>query len=172
VLVALRFILSEKRKKTAQPVIINEKIKELLMATVKQGDIIKIHYTGKLEDGTVFDSSEGGNPMEFTVGDGEVIPGLEQGVAGMSVGESRTITVPMEQAYGPRNDARVFELDKAKAPENFNGEIGQQLQMFRADGMAVTVTVVGVSEKTFTMDCNHPLAGKTLIFETTLVKIL
>ena len=142
------------------------------MATVKQGDTIKMHYTGKLEAGTVFDSSDESNPLEFTIGEGEVIAGLEQGVVGMSVGESRTITIPMEQAYGPRNDARVFELDKAKAPENFNGEIGQQLQMYRADGMAITVTVVGVSEKSFTMDCNHPLAGKTLIFDTTLVKIL
>lgn len=142
------------------------------MATVKQGDTIKVQYTGRLEDGTVFDASDEGHPLEFTIGDGEVIAGLEQGVLGMSVGESRTLTIPMEQAYGPRNEARVFELDKAKVPENFNGEIGQQLQMYRADGMAITVTVVGVSEKTFTMDCNHPLAGKTLIFDTKLVKIL
>ena len=142
------------------------------MANVKHGDTVRLNYTGKLEDGTVFDSSEGDNPLEFTIGEGEIIAGLEQGVIGMSAGESKTIVIPMEQAYGPRDEARVFEMDKSKAPENFNAEIGQQLQMFRADGMAITVTVAGISEKSFTMDCNHPLAGKTLIFETTLVKIL
>lgn len=142
------------------------------MATVKNGDTVRVHYTGKLEDGSVFDSSEGSNPLEFIVGDGEVIAGLEQGVIGMSEGESKTITIPMEQAYGPHHKERIFEMDKTKVPENFNPDIGQQLQMYRADGVPIAVTVVGISENSYSMDCNHPLAGKTLIFETKLVKIV
>lgn len=141
------------------------------MATVKKGDTIKVHYTGKLEDGTVFDSSQGGAPLEFKVGGGDIIAGLDEGVVGMNAGETRTITIPMEKAYGPRQDERVFEFDRKKGPEHFNPEVGQRVQMYRADGMPVTATVVGVSEASVTMDCNHPLAGKTLIFETTLVEI-
>ncbi len=142
------------------------------MATVKKGDTIRIHYTGKLEDGTIFDSSEGTNPLEFTVGGGEIISGLEQGVVGMSPGESKTITIPTEQAYGPHVKERVFEFDKKKAPENFNPEIGQRLQMYRADGMPIMATVIGISESSVTMDCNHPLAGNPLVFDATLVEIV
>jgi FKBP-type peptidyl-prolyl cis-trans isomerase 2 len=148
------------------------KTKGANMATVKEGDTIRIHYTGKLEDGTVFDSSEGATPLEFTVGGGAIISGLEQGVIGMTPGESKTITIPMEQAYGPHQRERVFEFDRKKAPENFNPEVGQRLQMYRADGMPITATVVGISEASVTMDCNHPLAGKTLVFDTTLVEIV
>lgn len=142
------------------------------MATAKQGDTISIHYTGKLEDGTVFDSSEGGKPLEFTIGEGELIQGLEQGVIGMAAGESRVIGIPAELAYGPREEDRVFEFSKDKIGENINLEIGQQVQMFRADGMPVMATIIGKSETSYTMDCNHPLAGKTLIFETRLLQIL
>ncbi len=142
------------------------------MATVKKGDTIRIHYTGKLEDGTIFDSSEGTNPLEFTVGGGEIISGLEQGVVGMSPGESKTITIPTEQAYGLHVKERVFEFDKKKAPENFDPEIGQRLQMYRADGMPIMATVIGISESSVTMDCNHPLAGKPLVFDATLVEIV
>jgi peptidylprolyl isomerase len=142
------------------------------MAAVKQGDTIRIRYIGRLEDGTVFDSSEGRPPLEFTVGEGEVIPGLEQGVIDMIHGETKTITITPELGYGPYMKERVFEMDRKKMPGNFNIEVGLRLQMYRADGMPMMVTVVGISENTLTMDCNHPLAGKTLIFDTTLVEIV
>lgn len=142
------------------------------MKTVKHGDTIRIHYTGKLQDDTVFDSSEGRNPLEFTVGEGEVISGLEQGVLGMVVGETKIITIPAELGYGPYMKERIFEIDRKKIPGNFNIEAGLRLQMYRADGMPVMVTVLKVSEDTITMDANHPLAGKTLVFETKLVEIM
>lgn len=142
------------------------------MERVKEGDTIRIHYTGKLEDGTVFDSSEGDNPLEFTVGEGMIIPGLEQGVIGMTPGESKSITVPMELAYGDYRKERVFELSRERVPENFNPGIGQQIQMYRADGLSIVATVIGIFENYFLVDCNHPLAGKTLIFEIKLLEIL
>lgn len=142
------------------------------MIRVKEGDTIVIEYTGKLEDGTVFDSTDGKNPLEFTVGEGEVIPGLEKGVIGMSPGESKTIVIPAEEGYGPRLKERVRELDRKRVPENFYPEVGQQLQMYRADGLPVVGTVVAVSETSLTMDYNHPLAGKTLKFEARLLAII
>ena len=142
------------------------------MERVKEGDAIRIYYTGKLEDGTVFDSTEDGNPLEFTVGEGEVIQGLEEGVIGMAPGESKSIRIPMEKGYGLREEERVFEMGREKIPGGMDLEIGRQLQMFRADGLPVMVTVTGKSETSYTMDCNHPLAGKTLIFDTTLLEIL
>ena len=142
------------------------------MAIVKEGDTIRVHYTGKLEDGTVFDTSEDGASMEFKVGKGELLKAFEQGVVGMSVGETKTIQIPAEEAYGLRKDEMVFEFDRSRAAENFEAEIGQQLQMYRADGQPVSITVVGKSEKSFTMDCNHPLAGKDLIFDVRLEEIL
>jgi peptidylprolyl isomerase len=142
------------------------------MAIVQEGDTIRVHYTGKLEDGTVFDTSEDGASMEFRVGDGELLKAFEQGVVGMSVGETKTIHIPAKEAYGLRKDEMVFEFDRSRAPENFDAEIGQQLQMYRADGQAVNITVIGKSEKSFTMDCNHPLAGKDLTFDVRLEEIL
>lgn len=142
------------------------------MAIVKEGDTIRIHYVGRLEDGTVFDSSENRSSLEFTVGDGEVIPGLEHGVIGMNLGETKTITIPPDLGYGPYLKERVFEMERKKIPGNFDIEVGLRLQMYRADGMPIMATVVGISEDTLTMDCNHPLAGKTLIFETTVKEIV
>lgn len=142
------------------------------MATVKEGDTIRINYVGKLEDGAVFDSTADKHPLEFTVGEGELIAGLEQGVIGMSAGEFRSITVPMEQGYGPRVEERVFEFDRKRIPDTITPEIGRQMQMYRADGMPLMVTVVAVSDSSLTMDCNHPLAGKTLVFDTTIVEIV
>lgn len=141
------------------------------MATVKQGNTIKIRYVGRLEDGTLFDSSENRPPLEFTVGEGELIQGLEQGVIGMSTGETKTITIPPELGYGPYIKERVFEMDRKKIPGKFDIQVGLRLQMYRADGMPMMVTVIGVSENTLTMDGNHPLAGKTLIFDTMVEEI-
>ena len=142
------------------------------MAKVKEGDTISIHYTGKLEDGTVFDSSEGGASLEFKVGGGEFLKGLEDGVIGMEAGDEKTIRIPAEEGYGICTEEKVFEFGRDRAPENFDPEIGQQLQMHRADGMPIPVKVTGKIEKAFIMDCNHPLAGKNLVFDIKLVEIV
>jgi peptidylprolyl isomerase len=142
------------------------------MALVKEGDTVRIRYTGRLEDGTVFDSSEGGVPLEFVVGKREFLAGLEEGVLGMAAGGSKTIHIPAEGGYGLHNKERVFEYDRGKLPADFKPEIGSQMQMYRADGMPVSVTIVGISEQSVTMDCNHPLAGKDLVFDVTLEEIL
>lgn len=142
------------------------------MAAVKEGDMVKVHYTGKFDDGTVFDSSEDSTPMEFTVGKGEVFQRVDEGVIGMNPGETKTIRIPMEEAYGPHKEERIFEFDKTRAPEGFDPVIGQVVQMYRVDGLPVRATVIGKSETSFTMDCNHPLSGKDLIFDITLVEIV
>ena len=142
------------------------------MASVTVGDTVRIRYVGKLEDGSVFDSTEGGASLEFKVGDGEFLAGLEQGVIGMEVGETKTIRINAENAYGLHKEERIFAYEKEKLPENLNPSVGQSLQMYRADGMPITVTIVGVSEDSVKMDCNHPLAGKDLIFDVTLEEIL
>lgn len=142
------------------------------MTIAKEGDTVRVHYTGKLEDGTVFDTSEDGASIEFKVGAGELLKAFERGVIGMSIGDKKTIKIPMEEAYGPRKDEMVFEYDRARAPENFDAEIGQKMQMYRADGKPVNITVIAKSDKSFKMDCNHDLAGKDLIFDVRLEEIL
>jgi peptidylprolyl isomerase len=141
------------------------------MATVKEGDTIRIHFVGKLADGTIFDTSEGGASLEIKVGGGEFLPGLEKGVVGMSAGERKTIHVAAGEGY-PYRKERVFEYDRSRLPEGINTDVGQQFQMYRADGQPVVVTIAGVNDKTVTLDCNHPLAGKDLIFEVTLEEIV
>ena len=141
------------------------------MAKVKEGDTIRIHFVGKLSDGTVFDTSEGGASLEIKVGGGEFLAGLEKGVLGMSAGERKTIRIAAGEGY-PYHEERVFEYDRSRLPEGMGAEVGQQFQMFRADGQPITVRVAGVGEKTVTLDCNHPLAGKDLIFDITLEEIV
>jgi len=142
------------------------------MAVVKEGDTIRIRYTGRLEDGTVFDSNEGGAALEFKVGGRGFLPDLENGVIGMSTGEMKVIHIPAERAYGLRKDDRIFEFDRKKLPEGVQPEIGHQLQMYRADGLPITVTIVGISDTSVKLDCNHPLAGKNLTFDVTLEEVL
>ncbi|MDO9287869.1 MAG: FKBP-type peptidyl-prolyl cis-trans isomerase [Thermodesulfovibrionales bacterium] len=142
------------------------------MATVKEGDRVRVHYTGKLEDGTVFDSSRDGTPLEFTVGKAELIKGFDRGVIGMSAGESKTIKISAEDAYGPHNKERVFEFNRDRSPQDFDPAIGQQVHMQRVDGQPVVVTVIDKSDKSFTMDSNHHMAGKNLTFDITLVEIV
>jgi peptidylprolyl isomerase len=142
------------------------------MATVSEGDTIRIHYVGKLDDGTVFDSSEGGASLELKLGKGEFIAGLEKGVLGMSIGERRTLSIPPEEGYGPHHGERVFEYDRSKLPEGFVPVVGQKMQLYRADGQPIQVTITGFSDTKVMMDCNHPLAGKHLIFEITLEEIV
>jgi peptidylprolyl isomerase len=142
------------------------------MASVKEGDVVRIHYTGKLEDGTVFDSSEDSASLEIKLGQGEFLPGLEKGLIGMNIGESRTIRIGASEGYGLHQKERVFEFDRSKLPEDAKPEINNKMTLFRADGMPIEVTVVGMSETSLTLDCNHHLAGKNLVFDVTLEEIL
>ena len=137
----------------------------------ENGDTVKVHYTGRLQDGTVFDTSAGSEPLEFTLGEGQIIPGFEQAVMGMQVGESKTVTIPVDQAYGPRRNDLIVEVGRDELPENLEPEIGMQLQMNQGDGGIMIVTITDVSETTITVDANHPLAGQDLIFDIELVEI-
>lgn len=141
-------------------------------STAKVGDSVQVHYTGTLEDGTVFDSSEGRDPLEFVVGSGQVIPGLDKAVRGMEVGEKKIVTTPAEEAYGPHRDEQVVEISREKLPSDLTPEVGQQLVITQSDGMEIVVVIISVSGDAVTIDANHPLAGKDLVFEIELVKIL
>jgi FKBP-type peptidyl-prolyl cis-trans isomerase 2 len=142
------------------------------MAQVKNGDTVKVHYTGKLQDGTVFDSSVERDPMQFTIGEGRVIPGFEDSVIGMNPGDSKTIEVSPDKAYGSYRDEMVITLGRNHFPEHLDLQVDQQLQIFREDGQAFIVRVTGVSESTVTLDANHPLAGRDLTFEIQLIEII
>jgi len=141
------------------------------MAQAKQGDTVSVHYTGKLADGTIFDSSNGGDPLQFTIGAGQIIPGFDQAVIGMNPGESKTINVPADEAYGPHHEEWVLAVDRREMPADLNPEVGQQLQVRHPDGRTTVVVVTDVSESAVTLDGNHPLAGKDLTFDIQLVEI-
>jgi len=142
------------------------------MTTVKHGDTVKVHYTGKLPDGKVFGTSMDRASVEFTIGKGKVIPGLEQAVVGMSPGESKTVVVPSDNAYGPWREERVIVVDRRRFPEGFDPQLGQRLKLRQRDGRPVPVKVTGVTEFSVRLDANHPLAGKDLIFDVELVEIV
>jgi FKBP-type peptidyl-prolyl cis-trans isomerase 2 len=142
------------------------------MAQAKMNDKVKVHYSGTLSDGTVFDSSLEREPFEFTIGKGMVIPGFENGVIGMSEGESRKVSIISEDAYGPFRDELVGVIDKSRIPGDIDLQIGMVLQMRSPEGSATNVTVTDISEVGVTFDLNHPLAGKDLIFEIKLVEVL
>ena len=137
----------------------------------KDGDTIKVHYSGTLEDGSTFDSSVGGEPLEFTLGEGKLIPGFEEAARGMQVGQTKTVLIPAEDAYGPHRDDLLLVLERSQLPEGLNPEIGQKLQMQQSSDMTMVVTVTDVSETEITIDANHSLAGKDLTFEIELVAI-
>ena len=142
------------------------------MAQAKHGDTVKVHYTGKLEDGTVFDTSINRDPLQFTIGEGQIIPGFEQAVVGMNPGESKTTKVPADKAYGPHYKERVLAADRNQFPVDLKPEIGQKLQIRRTDGQTIVVTVTDVSESSVTLDANHPLAGKDLTFDIQLIELV
>ena len=141
------------------------------MAEAKNGDTVRIHYTGTLNDGSVFDSSEGEEPLEFTLGSGQVIPGFEQAVEGMQPGEKKEVKIPSDEAYGAHNDEWVLVVDRENFPEHIEPEPGQQLELSQ-NGQSFTVTVTEVSDDSVTLDANHPLAGKDLTFALELVEIV
>lgn len=142
------------------------------MTTVKTGDTVRIHYTGTLKDGSRFDSSEGRDPLEFTVGGGQIIPGLDSAIPGMAVGEAKTVEVSCDEAYGPVNPDARQAIPREGIPDDIPLEIGSRLQMQTPEGQAVPVTVVAVDEATVTLDANHPLAGQDLTFAIELVEIV
>lgn len=142
------------------------------MAKAKQGDTVKIHYTGTLEDGTVFDTSSGREPIEFTLGTGQVIAGFDKLVTGLEVGETKKETIPMDDAYGPHMKERVMAMDRTQFPKDMEFQVGQQLALQSETGQVVNVMVVEMTEDLVTLDGNHPMAGKDLTFEVELVEIV
>lgn len=142
------------------------------MVQAKPGDTVKIHYTGKLDDGTVFDSSVNREPLEFTLSSGQVIPGFENAVVGMAPGESKTEKIPMEQAYGPYRTEMVLEVDKQQLPPDLEPDVGLQLQVQQPNGQVIPVYITGITDSTVTLDANHPLAGQDLVFDIQLVEIV
>ena len=141
------------------------------MAQAKTGDTVKVHYTGKLEDETLFDTSINREPLQFTIGEGQVIPGFEEAVIGMNPGESKTTKIPAEKAYGPHYKERVLSVDRNQLPTELEPKVGQHLQLCKPDGQTIMAMVTDVSESTMTLDANHPLAGKDLTFDIQLVEI-
>ena len=135
------------------------------------GDTVRVHYTVTLQDGTTSDTSVGREPLEFTLGEGKMIPGFEKAIYGLKVGKSKTVTIPAEEAYGPHRDDLVIVVEREQLPANLHPKVDQQLQMQQTDGRTAVVIVTDVSETTITVDANHPLAGKDLIFEIELVEI-
>lgn len=141
------------------------------MAGAKKGDTVKIHYTAKLEDGTQFDSSEGKDPMEFTIGEGTIIPELENQVSGMEKGEKKTFTMTADQAYGQRDERLVVELAKDKLPEGLDIQVGSFLQISHPQGGQGLAQVLEIKDASVVIDANHPLAGKDLTFDIEVVGI-
>jgi len=136
---------------------------------VENGDIVKVHYTGKLEDGHIFDSSIDKDPLEFTMGMGMMIEGFEEGVMGMKQGDKKSITLPPESAYGFRNEEYKVTVDKSNLPLDIEPELGLGLTLFSPEGQPINVTIIGYDDETITLDANPPLAGKTLIFDLELI---
>ncbi len=142
------------------------------MVQVKAGDTVKVHYSGFLDDGTVFDSSLEREPFEFTLGQGMVIPGFEDAVVGMGVGDTKTVNIPTDQAYGPYRDELLVAVERSQVPPNIEPDVGMELQIRTPEGTVTNVTITEMDENSITLDANHPLAGKDLIFEIKLVEIV
>ena len=141
------------------------------MQQVKNGDTVRVHYHGKLTDGTTFDSSEGRDPLEFQVGSGQVIKGFDDALVNMQIGEKKTVNIPVDQAYGQRNVDMMMEYPKSEFPDDMKPEAGMELHMSDNQGHVFPVVVTEVQEDVVVLDANHPLAGKDLTFEIELVSI-
>jgi peptidylprolyl isomerase len=142
------------------------------MSEAKRGDTVKVHYIGKLKGGTVFDTSINRNPLQFTIGEGQIIPGFEQAVVGMLPGQSKTVQVPTDKAYGPHREDMVVTLDQGQFPESLEPEVGQTLEITGSDGLRAVATVADIAEARVTLDINHPLAGMELVFDIQLIEII
>jgi FKBP-type peptidyl-prolyl cis-trans isomerase 2 len=139
---------------------------------VKEGDTVKVHYTGKLEDGSVFDSSVSRDPLEVTLGEGKLIPGFEKAVVGLEVGDKTTANIVSADAYGERRDDLEVTIEREQLPEDIEPEVGMQLQLNQPNGQPVPVQITKVEEENIIIDANHPLAGKDLTFDIELVEII
>ena len=142
------------------------------MAEAQNGDTVEVHYTGKLEDGSIFDSSVERDPLKFTLGEGQVIPGFEEAVVGMQPDETKTATIPSEKAYGPHHPEMVVKVDRDQLPQHLEPEVGQALQIRQGEDRTIMVTITALSDSSVTLDANHPLAGKDLTFDIQLVAIV
>ena len=141
------------------------------MSTATKGSKVKVHYTGTLEDKTVFDSSREREPLEFTVGAGQMIQGFDAAVEGMAVGESKLVTIPSDQAYGPKSPEAMITVSKSQLPEGMKPEVGMQLEATQQDGRRQVLVIDEVKEDEVVLDANHPLAGKDLTFDIELMEI-
>tara|TARA_A100001015_G_C14873657_1_gene665397 strand:+ start:252 stop:680 length:429 start_codon:yes stop_codon:yes gene_type:complete len=141
------------------------------MSTVENGNTVSVHYTGTLNDGTQFDSSQGRDPLSFQVGDGQVISGFDNAVVGMVVGESKTFTIPAEQAYGLKNEEAIQEVSKSRFPEGYDAQVGQTVNGQNEVGQNFQALIIAESVETVTLDFNHPLAGQDLTFDVELVSV-
>lgn len=141
------------------------------MIRAAQGDTVKVRYTGRLADGTVFDASPEDRPLHFIIGHGEVIPGFDEGVTGMFAGEAKTLTLPPEKAYGPHEAQYVEEVERALFPEGLDLQVGRQLEITAEAGNRLLVLVAALTDTSVTLDGNHPLAGKTLLFDVELLEV-
>jgi peptidylprolyl isomerase len=142
-----------------------------MQTTEKQGDTVAVHYTGKLDDGSVFDTSKNRDPLQFVVGERRVVPGFEKAVIGMSPGETKTADIPAEEAYGPRRPELVLDFPRERIPADISAEVGKELQVQTHDGQAIPAVVVATSDSAITLDANHPLAGRDLTFEIEMVDV-
>lgn len=142
------------------------------MTQAKDGDKVKVNYKGKFKEGEVFDSSEGREPLEFQLGTGQLIPGFEKTVIGMAAGETRTVDIPSDQAYGPHREELTQKVPRQQFPEDLEFQVGQRFQIGKDEENPMTVEVTDLSDSTVTLDGNHPLAGKDLVFEIELVEIM
>ena len=141
------------------------------MSAAKSGDTVRIHYTGTLDDGTEFDSSAGREPLEFTLGSGQVIPGFDDAVSGMTIGDKKSVRMEADQAYGERRDELVQEVPRSALPDEIKPEEGMALQSQSPEGHIMNLVVTGVADESITVDANHPLAGHALSFDIELVAI-
>jgi peptidylprolyl isomerase len=141
------------------------------LSTAEQGSTVKVHYTGTLKNGQQFDSSREREPLEFTLGEGKLIPGFEEAVTGMEEGDVESITIPAKEAYGERRDDLVVEVSKEELPQNAEPEVGMQLELKNQDGQAIPVQITEIKDEVVVLDANHPLAGKDLNFEIELLEI-
>lgn len=141
------------------------------MSEAKSGDHVHVHYTGKLDDGTVFDTSQGRDPLTFQLGKGQVVPGFEKAIMGMAVGDQKTETIPSDKAYGPRLEQLTFTVPRENLPEGYDPRVGEMLRMETRDGRQMDVLVTDSDEGFVKLDANHPLAGKDLTFDIELVRV-
>ncbi len=141
------------------------------MTIAKDGDTVKVHYTGTLENGEVFDTSQEREPLEFTLGQGQLIPGFEKAVIGLNVGDSTKVDIPSGEAYGELREDLVLNVPKDQLPADVEPQVGMQLQVNQPNGQPVPVRITNITDEELTLDANHPLAGKDLSFKIELVEV-